>query len=814
MVSPTNSDPYVALGSSFFANSDTDSDQYASNITKLPGNRFLITWTTNDASQDGNGSAIKGQIFNADGTIWMDEFLVNSTGASGTGNQLFSSSAAFGDGGYVVAWHSEVTGKDSTTQAQIFFPTGPKAGPEILLSLNHSMSSGTPMTGSTLSETPGIVSLANDRFLVTWSAKDSFGDSSGSGIRAAIYDKFGSPVVSDFLVNTSTYGSQNSPAAAVLSTGDVVLGWVGVAGSTTDNDFSGTSIRAQILDSSGKKLGVEFEVNSKTQGDQNQPTITALAEGKFLVAWRTTDTAQDGSGTAIKAQIFEEKKSLKYDLSTGAMTSVISAQKVGAEFLINTDSTHNSQELPQITALANGDFVAVWNAPTDWQYYNQVVAQVFDSSGTPKGSKIYLEDDGYAVGDASVAALDNGGFVISWNSNDIGFSRGIKTQIFAPVPENHAPVAQDDTFRVDVGGMVSGNVLANDTDEDGDGLFIPDAHPTITDHGSLFDIMPDGNFIWSADPGYHGYDSFEYTVSDGHGGEATATVTLVVNTLPEINAADSAAISENASDIMSLGAVDEDGDTLSYSLSGADAALFQVGSNGRLSFIKAANYEAPQDAGHDNVYNVTVTASDAYGGTATKDIEVKVNNVTGLFQTNARTFNGTAEEDIITGGDGKNALNGLLGNDTIRGGGADDTLNGGAGHDSLDGGDGNDLLLGGTGNDRILGGAGNDRIEGGIGIDHLTGGAGEDVFVFTPNFGKDRVLDFDANPAGGQDRLDISALGITAENFADFVTITHTGSNVLITFEGHPTSSILLNHIPDVSAITQDDFILGTSQSV
>ena len=55
----------------------------------------------------------------------------------------------------------------------------------------------------------------------------------------------------------------------------------------------------------------------------------------------------------------------------------------------------------------------------------------------------------------------------------------------------------------------------------------------------------------------------------------------------------------------------------------------------------------------------------------------------------------------------------------------------------------------------------------------MNGGAGNDIFVFAPGFGNDTIAGFDANAAGGgQDLLDISALGITAATFAAEVTIT------------------------------------------
>jgi Ca2+-binding RTX toxin-like protein len=90
----------------------------------------------------------------------------------------------------------------------------------------------------------------------------------------------------------------------------------------------------------------------------------------------------------------------------------------------------------------------------------------------------------------------------------------------------------------------------------------------------------------------------------------------------------------------------------------------------------------------------------------------------------------------------------------------------------------------------------------------MNGGADNDVFVFAPGFGDDRITGFDANAAGGQDRLDISGLGITAATFAGAVTITDLGNDTSIDIG---TESILLVGVNGVgaNAITVADFIMA-----
>ena len=66
-------------------------------------------------------------------------------------------------------------------------------------------------------------------------------------------------------------------------------------------------------------------------------------------------------------------------------------------------------------------------------------------------------------------------------------------------------------------------------------------------------------------------------------------------------------------------ASDPEGDTLTWSLKGADMDKLRIGSgDGALTFKEAPNYEMPADAGRDNVYNVTVVATDNGSGKGNK----------------------------------------------------------------------------------------------------------------------------------------------------------------------------------------------------
>ena len=136
--------------------------------------------------------------------------------------------------------------------------------------------------------------------------------------------------------------------------------------------------------------------------------------------------------------------------------------------------------------------------------------------------------------------------------------------------------------------------------------------------------------------------------NQGFGEEAAAYLTpaelaslanFVFNTSPTITSnggGDTAAVSvpENTAAVTTVTATDpESPPPLAYSiLGGADAAAFSIDpSTGVLAFVVAPDYENPADAGGDNLYNVTVQASDGAGGTDTQAVAVTVADATGEF---------------------------------------------------------------------------------------------------------------------------------------------------------------------------------------
>lgn len=250
-------------------------------------------------------------------------------------------------------------------------------------------------------------------------------------------------------------------------------------------------------------------------------------------------------------------------------------------------------------------------------------------------------------------------------------------------------------------------------------------------------------------------------------------------------------------------------------------------------------------SGDGNANSVTLTVGDdfALGEGGNDSLNGGNGNDNLLGGAGNDSLLGGAGADIMNGGIGDDTMAGDGGNDVyavnstldvlieVVGGGAGDRVNttlssftlganfeiltfvgtgaatgtGNAGGNTIVGNIGNDMLDGGGGNDSLFGGDGNDRLTGGTGNDLLNGGAGSNVLVFGVGFGADRVVGFDANPAGGQDLLLLSGLGVTAANFAAQVGIAQVGINTVVSVGGN-TITLLTMTAANVNA---SDFLFA-----
>lgn len=125
---------------------------------------------------------------------------------------------------------------------------------------------------------------------------------------------------------------------------------------------------------------------------------------------------------------------------------------------------------------------------------------------------------------------------------------------------NDSPIANSDNFELTEDTPLTGGVLLNDADVDGDHLSTS-LIPGGTTHGTVV-LNQDGIFLYMPDENFNGVDSFQYQISDGSGGIATGTVTIIVTHVNDSPAArdDTAETTRNHSVLINVLSNDEDSD--------------------------------------------------------------------------------------------------------------------------------------------------------------------------------------------------------------------------------------------------------------
>jgi hypothetical protein len=180
--------------------------------------------------------------------------------------------------------------------------------------------------------------------------------------------------------------------------------------------------------------------------------------------------------------------------------------------------------------------------------------------------------------------------------------------------------------------------------------------------GTFFSISAGGvvtitsrDFESPADSGGDNTYVVVITATDGASNATNQTLTVTitnVNEAPTItinssNATHAITQAENSSTVVTYTATDVDaGASLSFSLSGTDAADFAINSSsGVLTFASAPDYEAPADSDVNNTYVVVITVSDG-ALSDTQTLTVTITNANESASVNAPTVSGSLNKGI------------------------------------------------------------------------------------------------------------------------------------------------------------------------
>jgi hypothetical protein len=239
------------------------------------------------------------------------------------------------------------------------------------------------------------IAMSNDIFVITWHSKMNNPEKplESHGIFARCFDMEGNPLSNEFQVNTykANQVSVTDPSVGIDNSGNFVIAW------DTYIQDSNSDVYAQKCDKFGNFIGSAFRVNSYTNYDQRQPSVSISETGNFIIAWQSN--VQDTNSEGIFAKIFD-----------AACNPIIE------EFQVNSYFEYN-QKQPTV-AMSGSRFVVAWtgNGSEDRDPSERgIYARRFNGPGQPLGEDFRVNNND--IGSEIKLAVDidtSGGFIISW----------------------------------------------------------------------------------------------------------------------------------------------------------------------------------------------------------------------------------------------------------------------------------------------------------------------------------------------------------------------------------------------------------------
>ncbi len=810
----------------------------APQIAVLEGGGFVVTWYGN--TTDGQQTDIFLQRFDADGLMLGS--AVRLQGAEGKRHDLGSSISALNGGGFAVAWVGETLDQQGY---DIFIQTFDANG---LQTVRHRIQG---MEGNLNDNGPQFVALDGGAYALTWSSETS--DGQGYDIFVHRFDEGSVPVgnairlqgaageVHDggeqitalkdgaLVVTWQSHNGENSTifVQRIESDGSIVADPVRLQGPSSDPyefypqiaalDDGGFVVTWHGMPSTGQLADIfvqRFDVDGSTAGARVSlrgaagnvgdyaPQITAIEGGKYVVVWHAE--IWNGQASDIFVQAFASDGS-----------------KIGAPVGLQGMAGYLHDNYPKVVALNGGGFVVAWSGETYDLKSSDIFVQRFSADGELDGDLVRIQGTAGGFHDFGheVAALVDGGYVVTWYGDTHGNSYDIFVQRFdangEPSSINYAPIGEVVITGLAKQGELLRAVTSSIRDADGLGSFsyqwFADGGEISGATGSTFKpgFMQVGQAI-SVQVSYTDRQgTLERILSNTTADVAFGTThkSAVTVELPENgytidltliggeqidgtgNSLDNLIIGNRGKNTL-YGGVGNDtlqGAAGNDTLYGGAGKNLLLGGRGNDTYFIASKFdrlEEHADEGTDlvlasisyalaaNVENLTLTGSGEINGRGNS----LANRITGNAASNvlrgdlgADTLFGGEGDDTLQGGDASDslfggvdadALYGGAGDDSVFGDSGDDVLCGGSGHDALFGGTNDDLLTGDGGNDLLSGGSGNDTLIGGAGRDTLEGGAGADLFVFVilGDSASSGYRDTIVDFGRGADRIDLSEI--------------------------------------------------------
>lgn len=224
--------------------------------------------------------------------------------------------------------------------------------------------------------------------VVVWQSRRQ--EDGGYGVYARRFAPDGSAVGPEVHVNATTRGMQMLPAVAIDGEGAVWFAW----GSHGQDGDQGTVV-ARRFDSALATATSEVIVHEEARGDQRDPAIAGLAEGRALVVWSSHE--HDGRTSRVEGRL------------VGA-----DGMPIGASFRVDEGGSSRN-ELPTIAAGAAGSSVVVWARSDESGVPTGIHARQYGSNVEALGDELRLDGaSGRMPIEPALALGPSGDLVVAW----------------------------------------------------------------------------------------------------------------------------------------------------------------------------------------------------------------------------------------------------------------------------------------------------------------------------------------------------------------------------------------------------------------
>jgi len=217
----------------------------------------------------------------------------------------------------------------------------------------------------------------------------------------------GSPIGSEFQINTTTSDNQKEPSVAMDAAGNFVVAWYGTAMVEEDKE----DIFARRFDPNGQPLGSEFRVNTYTSDRQLYPGVAMNNDGDFIIVWESRNILGQ-SNKAVCGRLYDSNGS-----------------SIGPEFVINEEASDS--RYPDVAMDADGNFAVVWMRDKS---SNSIIARLYNVEGTAKRGPFEVSTIKFSsITQPSIAMDKAGHFVVTWDGDpDRASSDDIHARCYDP----------------------------------------------------------------------------------------------------------------------------------------------------------------------------------------------------------------------------------------------------------------------------------------------------------------------------------------------------------------------------------------------